>query len=115
MAELGSSKKKSRKGQANEREKDEAKKLGAEKRPVSGALDHMKGDYSLGNILFDSKHTDGNSIIISGKDLTKITREANGEQKIPALVISVGRIPFSVPKEWVLIPLDAFSEMIDES
>lgn len=105
---------KSRKKKANDREKDQAEAIGATLRPASGATDGRKGDYDLGRFLFDSKHSSSNSIIVGGKDLTKITREANDERKNPALVLSLDKVAFGTSKEWVLVPMEVFSEIVKD-
>ena len=89
-----------------------ADKLGGRRQPASGATDAHKGDVKLKHFLLDSKETSTNSIIISGKDLTKITREADGERLVPGLILTIGGIPDTVSKEWALIPLNVFGQMV---
>jgi len=74
---------KSLKAKVNEHEKKLAEKLGGRAQPASGAMEAHKGDIKLENFLLDSKETSTNSLIISAKDLTKITIEADGEALIP--------------------------------
>ena len=90
---------KSLKAKVNEHEQELADKLGGRRQPVSGATDAHKGDVKLEHFLLDSKETSTNSIIISGKDLTKITREADGERLVPGLILTIGGIPDTVSKE----------------
>ena len=102
------------KAKANETEKTQAKKLGAFKTPVSGAIDGLKGDYVVDDFLFDSKETSKASISLSVKDFAKVTREAHQAGKHPALTLKVPLVPGTVSQEWVAIPLDVFSEMLEK-
>ena len=65
----------------NRHEQNLADKLGGHRQPLSGALDHAKGDISLDKILLDSKQSNGTTITVAGRDLTKITKEANKKDK----------------------------------
>lgn len=113
---IGSKKKReSQKAQVNKHEKEIAKKLGGFRTPNSGAFGGMKGDIKLEKFLLDSKETKESSIKISGLDLTKISREANAAHKIPGLYLTVEKIAFETPNEWVLIPADKFMELIDDN
>lgn len=107
---------KSLKGKAavNEHEKELADKLGGRRQPLSGALEAHKGDIKTEHFLFDSKETVHNSIIVQGADLVKITREARGEGKHPALVLTIGTMPATVEKEWVALPLTIFAEIMSK-
>lgn len=110
---LGSKKRQSAKAQVNDHERELAEKLDGRRQPLSGALDGHKGDIKLEAFLFDSKETKSGSILLTGKDLTKITREADGERRLPGLVVTIEQVPDTVSKEWVLIPLNVFSEMVE--
>ena len=110
IAKLGSSKEK--KIKVNKHEKSLAKKLKGQRQPNSGSLDHRKGDISLDKFLLDSKESTNNSLLISARDFVKITREADGERKKPGLVITVEGVPSTVEKEWVMVPLIVFAEML---
>ena len=102
----------SKKARTLEHEQSIADRLGGKRQPASGAMLGHKGDVKLTDFLLDSKETVHASIIISGKDLTKITREADGEGKIPGLVITIERVPRTVATEWVMIPLDSFGDLL---
>ncbi len=52
--------------------------------------------------------------ICSRKDLTKITMEADQMAKKPGLVITIEDIASTTEKEWILIPLSVFSEMLEQ-
>ena len=111
-AGLGS--KKSRKAIENKREQDLADKMGGFRRPASGAFAGMKGDVSLDKFLLDSKSTVGELLSVGRKDVMKITREAEGDDKCPALVLSWINMSPTVEREWVALPLSVFMELINE-
>lgn len=102
---------KSKKKQANIREQDLAEKLGGVAQPLSGAMRAHKGDVKTDNFLIDSKHTEGDYLNLKKKDFVKISGEANGEGRIPAVHISFADAPIGVSREWVAIPLDTFAEL----
>jgi len=112
---LGSPKKRrnSVKARANQHEKDLADKLGGLRQPMSGALAHRKGDIKLDDWLLDSKQTDANTILVTTKDLTKITEESTGEGLLPGLILTL-KTPIHVSSEWAVVPLDLFSTLIDD-
>ena len=100
---------------ANETEKDQAARLGGKRMPCSGAIDGMKGDYVVGDFLFDSKESSTVAVNLTTKDFTKITREANQAGKHPALTIKLSILPNTVSKEWVAVPIDVFAEMLEKN
>lgn len=100
------------KAKINQHEQDLADRLGGIRQPASGAMPAHKGDIKLDNFLLDSKETVGSTILVNGKDLTKITREAAGEGKDPGLILKVDRVPYTTEKEWALIPISVFSELL---
>lgn len=97
---------------ANETEKDQAEKLGGKCTPNSGAMDGAKGDYVVGEFLFDSKETATATLRLSTKDFTKVSREAYQAGKTPAISIKLSLLPGTVPHEWVAIPLEKFAEIL---
>lgn len=101
------------KTKANENEKRIAEKLGGKRQSHSGAILGSKGDVKLDKFLLDSKQTSFNSIVVSTDMLSKITKEARGEGKNPAIVITFETPPMEVSKQWVLIELDDFAKMLD--
>lgn len=105
---------KSLKARVNDHEKELAKKLGGRAQPASGAMEAHKGDVKLKNFLLDSKETSTNSLIISARDLTKITIEADGEALIPGLILTIDTVPDTVSKEWIAIPIEVFGKMVRE-
>lgn len=108
-------KNKSVKQLANETEKDQAARLGGKRMPNSGAIDGMKGDYVVGDFLFDSKESSTVSVSLTTRDFTKITREAYQAGKNPALAIKLSLLPNTVPNEWVAVPIDVFSELLEKN
>lgn len=93
-------------------EKELAVLLDGHTQPASGAMAANKGDVKLKHFLLDSKQTDGGVILVDGKMLTKITRESDGEKKKPGLVLTIEQLPSTVEKEWALIPLSVFWQML---
>jgi hypothetical protein len=108
---LGSSK--SRKTIENKREQDIADKVGGFRMPSSGAFQNMKGDVSLDTILMDSKSTVGELMSIGRKDIMKITREAEGQDKDPSLVLTWDNMSSTVENQWVAIPMSVFIRLIE--
>ena len=96
------------KRKANKREKRLEKQLGkgTQRQPCSGALLGMKGDLIDNSFLYDSKGTDGLSISVKAEDLLKISKEANGRGKHPALVLTLCK------QDWVCIEKDVFNTLI---
>ena len=86
-------------------EKALAKKVGGFRCPASGA-GGIKGDVQLDGYLLDLKQTQNSSISIKLEDLVKATREANGVNKTPALVIKFEKVAAGVASEWLVIPLE---------
>lgn len=112
---LGSKKKKKgRKARINEHERELADKLGGIRQLQSGAMPGHKGDIKVDDFLLDSKETIYNNISVVAKDLTKITEEARGENRVPGLVLTL-KTPIHVSSEWVAIPIDVFAEMIENA
>lgn len=110
---LGSAKT-SRKRVENDREQDIADRLGGFRRPASGALSGMRGDVVLDELLMDSKSTVGELLSVGRKDVIKITKEAYGDGKEPALVLTwVNMVP-TVEREWVAVPMSVFMRMLKQ-
>lgn len=99
----------SRKAQANKAEKKLAKRLGGHRQPCSGAIPGHRGDVKLDTLLIDHKGTAARSFRVTVEDLAKITREANGEGKEPALVIEFEGVT-TIYREWVVYPLALLEE-----
>ena len=105
--------KQSLKARTLESEQKSAEALGGRAQPASGAGSMHKGDIKLEHFLIDKKETRAQSILVHGKDLTKITREADGESKTPALLIQIEGVPQTVSREWVCLPLEKFAELFE--
>lgn len=86
---------------------------GGERQPASGALPHKKGDVKLEHFILDSKETAGAVLNVAAADLTKVVRQAGEHGKLPGLVLTVGRVPATVPREWVAVPLEVFAQMVE--
>lgn len=118
---FGSNKKRAEgKTKYNNHEYELADKLGGTRQPASGALAHRKGDvviddgiFSANRYLFDSKESEGSTIILTGKDITKICREASDENKHPGLLVKIGKMADTTPKEWVAIPIEVFAALLE--
>lgn len=93
------------KAKAIKTERQLAKRLGGRAQPASGAVCGYKGDVKTHDFLIDSKETKHGSYSLTLTDLTKISREADGEGKDPALVIKIQS------KTWVCIPIEVFETM----
>jgi len=79
-----------------------------------------KGDSRVADrIRLDTKTTTGRSKTVSTRMLRKITDEAfqgtAGGQMIPALTIRFTEAPRGVEDEWVLIPISAMRELLDQA
>ena len=90
---------------ANATERKLAKRLGGRAQPASGALSGFKGDVRTRRFLIDSKETEGVSIRVTAEMLAKITREAEGEGRDPALMLKIGG------KQWAVVPIEVFEDM----
>ena len=110
---LGSQK--SMKARVNKHEKDLADDLGGYRQPASGALEGMKGDIRLDTFLLDSKETETGTLILSVKEFTKITREARECGREPGLIATLHKLPVTVSKEWAVIPLEIFAQLLEDA
>ncbi len=103
------------KERVNAHEQDLADKLDGRRQPNSGSLPQHKGDIKLDNFLLDSKETESSAILVTKKDLLKINREAFQEGKEPGLVLTLYNMASVVPKEWVMVPLEVFYELLKQN
>lgn len=110
---MGGKKGSSRKRRVNEHEEELADKLGGYRQPQSGAFAAFKGDIKLEDFLLDSKETEHSSIIVSYKDIVKITREAHQAGKMPGLVLTIKKMPPTIPTEYVLTSIDDFAILLE--
>lgn len=92
-----------------------AKKLGANTRPASGAIEGMKGDMFTDTHVIEHKSTKGDSLGVKFDWLAKITREARASNKMPLLAINfTTETGNPLPNgEWVAMRLSDFQELMD--
>ena len=97
-------------------EKRAAKRLRGALMPASGALAGAKGDYNLSEFKVDVKSTQKTGRRVTMLELQKITHEAAGEGRTPALqiVFAEGNGHPRKNGSWVMIPEWAFKEMLGE-
>lgn len=94
------------------REKRIAAEVGGERQPLSGARYDAKGDVKTDKLLIDCKHRQ-TACSVSAKMLDKITNEARGAGKEPALVITIPAVAVLTDKDWIVLPLRVFQGMVE--
>ena len=72
-----------------------------------------KGDHTHPRIMFEAKETKHARISVGVRDIAKLYREASVVGKEPALVLSAYGLPDPLPKDWVVIPVDFFTELLE--
>ena len=92
-------------------EKRVAELTGGELVPGSGAGSKNKGDSKNKDFLFENKSTDKKSLRLERSWLVKITKEAAGEMREPALTIAFGEMPVGTERDWVMIPITLFKDL----
>lgn len=90
-----------------------AKELGGRRQAASGALPGRRGDVDVPELLIECKRTDKKSIRIEIEYLRKITEEASGTGKVPALSIEIGDPPRFVSRDWVLVPSGFLKDLLE--
>lgn len=85
-------------------EEEAAKIFGGERHRGSGALTGLKSDASSKDFQIECKQTEKESMRLELKWLEKITNEAVGKQKIPALHIRFTECRNVAAKDWVMVP-----------
>ena len=92
----------------NQEERIATAVAGGRRVPGSGASQYARGDVKGERYLVEAKQTQADSIRVTWGWLSKITRQAIGAQRVPALAIEVRcgspRDPL-VESEWVCVPL----------
>lgn len=80
----------------------------------SGASMYAKGDVSSDHFLIECKRTVHASLGVKKAWLDKIAREAAAASKEPALAIEIAGGPDDAhgEREWIMIPLRVFRQMI---
>lgn len=96
-------------------EKRLAKRIGAQLTPASGALDHAKGDMTIGQFRNEAKSTIHDSIRVRLDDLLKISQEALEQGEQPSLTIMfVGQDGRPRPQgSWVLVPEQVYKSIVE--
>lgn len=94
-------------------EKRTAKRLGGRTQPGSGSQQHSKGDIKLPDFLIENKCTVNESLGIKHAWLRKISLEAIGVNREPALSIQFvdGKGVPITDGAWVAIPERLFKEL----
>jgi Holliday junction resolvase len=95
-------------------EKRLAKRTNSRRVPGSGASVNAKGDVRGKDYLIEAKSTEKLSLSIKMKWLEKITKEAKEIARKPMLAITFKDMPLLVDKDWVMIPLSDFKELVGE-
>jgi len=62
--------------------------------------------------MFEAKQTDKKSFALSRKVLAKIDSEATNHGRIPAVIIQFKSFPFSIEREWAVIPYSYLRSLI---
>lgn len=106
------------KRRANAMEKKTAKQLGGKRQPGSGSGMFNKGDWKTEMCLGDDKYTDNKSFSLRQCDIAKLCAEAMQERmRAPVFKIRFDK-PIKemedFPKEWVVMSVDFFKELISE-
>lgn len=106
---LGDGKDRTRK--AKRQEIKGAQLLCGRKQPASGAFPGRKGDVKTDDFLIDWK---GAKMVfgLSKGVVTKITKEALGADRVPALVVQFDDMPAGVADKWVVIEMETFERLI---
>lgn len=97
-------------------EKITAKRLGGKLQPGSGAILGFKGDIVLPEFLVEAKSTVKYSITIQHEWLAKISHEAEGYGKQPAVAVTFTHsngTPCNAGS-WVMIPERVWKELLDD-
>ncbi len=90
-----------------------ANELRGERQKGSGSQAFHKGDVKTTELLVESKRTEKDSLSVKKAWLIKISREAVGYNKIPALSLEFDTMPDMVAKDWVAIPSRTLALLID--
>lgn len=101
------------KKQSQKNEKTIANKLGGITTPGSGAFTGHKGDIKLDKFLLELKETNNLSISILADHLMKIRKEAIESGKEGCMIYRFNSVK-ELPKDWILIPMELFKEIIGE-
>ena len=95
-------------------EKRIASRLKGSRQPMSGSKYWAKGDAVSEHLLIDAKQTEKKSISVKLSQLDKANEEAMADDKIPALSIEFLNCGKLSEKDWLIIPLWHYKEMMSE-
>lgn len=88
----------------NKQEKRLAEASGGRTTIGSGNKDD-KGDVHFGqDLLIEAKFTSLKSFRLDQKLLEKISREAEGKLKVPALAVEFEGMPLGTERDWIMVP-----------
>lgn len=96
-----------------DQEKKLAKLFDGRRQPSSGAFPGLKGDVKADNLLIEAKYTERKSFTITQDILIKITKQALAYNKIPVVAIEFATMPLGTSKDWILVEVDTFKELLD--
>jgi hypothetical protein len=103
---------------SDKQESKAALDYGGKKKPGSGSSAYSKGDVVIksADILLECKTTMKASYRIEAETLSKITREALGEGKDPALEVEIlGGTDPACEARWVMVPSSVFKRWLDST
>ena len=97
-------------------EKKIARDYGGRQKSGSGASPYSKGDVVLpkANILVEAKTTDKASYRLEIETLAKISREAIGEGRDPAMEIEILGGDSVCERRWIVLPSSVFRRMLGD-
>jgi len=96
-------------------EKDVAKRSGDRRVRGSGNQPGRPGDAIGGRFLREAKAVSGASLSIRAAWLRKLSEQALCMNKTPLFEIRLEGVEVPVPRDWILLPADAFQEIVDGS
>lgn len=88
--------------------------LGGQRRGGSGSKYYAKGDVITEWGLIEVKQTRRKSYAVSLRVLDKISREALGVAKEPALAVVFENAPRWLDKEWVMMPVRVLRQLVEQ-
>jgi hypothetical protein len=102
-----------KKKKSAKQEKRFAKHLKGKVQRGSGAVIFNKGDVKSAELLTECKRTDGETIRVDKKWLIKVSREAVGYGKTPALGFGFDNMPALVDGDWIAVPAKFLQSLLD--
>ena len=105
--------KKSTHSTQKKQEKRVASSIGGKRKVASGSRYWAKGDAVSDELLVDAKQTEKKSISITTKMIEKVNDEAIANDKVPAISVEFLNIGRLAEKDWILVPMWHYEEVID--